>query len=444
MDGWKAEQQIQEEHLLGRITSLELEVSKLCTELTATTQQHPKSPLPAPPAQEHRPPSRAASKTTEYQAPKVPSIGIPKTARQPVKLGASYADMAALMATRPGGQEWQVVGPKQKNKAQKSSTTRTPGEPNTSQKPEDLKLIKEKNKEARRLIFQRDSGVMSPKAEWEEVILALNRALAKKGFPYFLQVVDMGYTETGAMTVLLEKGSLDFMLVPHYRDLLVTAACLGLAREEIELGTEYRLKWDPTWLQNPQELKNSEKKGSTIVITVGSLEEAQKILINGICFGGSRYRTEHYWELGADTVCPQCCGIGHNSFWACGDRPPCCFICAGAHEGAEHASMAGTCPKIREARKHLSKQRGPNKEPIESPMGDHRSVQAIIPSSPGCAVVVASQQAPQQAPQQAMPQTPQQPKHSQPMLAPRTPITTLGNVTWATRRPPWQAPGLGP
>lgn len=61
--------------------------------------------------------------------------------------------MAALMATKPGGQEWQVVGPKQKNKAQKSSTTRTPGEPNMSQKPEDLKPIKEKNKEARRLIF---------------------------------------------------------------------------------------------------------------------------------------------------------------------------------------------------------------------------------------------------------------------------------------------------
>lgn len=265
---------------------------------------------------------------------------------------------------------------------------------------------------------------MAPKAEREEVILALNRALAKKGFPYFLRVVDMGYTETGAMTVLLEKGSLGSMLVPHYRDLLVTAACqagpavvsvelpeqwyrvkvhgvptrryltlgLGLAREEIELGTEYRLKRDPIWLRKPQELKDSEKKGSTIVITVGSLEEAQKNLINGIRFGGSRYRTEHYWELGADTVCPRCCGIGHNSFRDCGDRPPCCFICAGAHEGAEHAckvvncparpgiacqhmpakcgncggshpAMAGTCPKIRDARKRLSKQREPNKEP---------------------------------------------------------------------------------
>ncbi|KAL1963930.1 hypothetical protein VTN77DRAFT_7736 [Rasamsonia byssochlamydoides] len=208
------------------------------------------------------------------------------------------------------------------------------------------------------------------------------------------------------------------MLVPSYRDLLVAAARqadpavvsvelpeqwykvkvhrvptrrylangLGLAREEIELGTKYRLKRDPIWLRNPEDIR--EQKGSTIVITVGSLEEARKILINRICFGGSRYRTEHYWDLGADTVCPWYCGIGHYSFRACGDRPLLCFICAGPHEGVNHTykvvnctvksgtacqhmpakcgNCGGpypvttrTCPKIREAQKRLSKQSGP-------------------------------------------------------------------------------------
>ncbi|KAL2009046.1 hypothetical protein VTN00DRAFT_7240 [Thermoascus crustaceus] len=371
MDGWKAEQQIREEHLLGRITSLELEVGKLCTELTATTQQHPKSPLPAPPAQEHRPPSRAASKTTEYQAPKAPSVGIPKTTRQPVKLEASYADMAALMATRPGGQEWQVVSPKQKNKAQKSSTTRTPGEPNTSQKPEDLKPIKEKNKEACRLIFQRDSGVMAPKAEQEEVILALNRALAKKGFPYFLQGPPSDRSLSG--------------------------------RPSSGIGGAPR-----AMLQNPQKLKDSEKKGSTIVITGTIASGLMEIAL---------YAALSVWVPIRELSMPV---------------------------RGSHPAMARTCSKIQEAQKHLSKQRGPNKEPIGSPMGDHRSVQAIIPSSPDCAVVVASQQAPQQAPQQAMPQTPQQPKHSQPMLAPRTPITTLGNVNMGNTQTPLAGTGPRP
>ena len=60
-------------------------------------------------------------------------------------------------------------------------------------------------------------------------------------------------------------------------------ACgLALAREEIELGTEYQLKRNPTWLQSSKELQNSNQKGSTIVITVSSLEETRRLLINGI------------------------------------------------------------------------------------------------------------------------------------------------------------------
>jgi len=156
-------------------------------------------------------------------------------------------------------------------------------------------------------------------------------------------VVDAGYTNTGAITVLLEKGNLGSMLLPDFKDLLITAArqadpavisvelpeqwyrvkvhgvpikryltCgLALAHKEIELGTEYQLKRNPTWLWSSKELHNSNQKGSTIVITVGSLEEARRLLINGIQFGGSHYRTEQYWETGVDTVCPRCCQLGH-------------------------------------------------------------------------------------------------------------------------------------
>ena len=176
------------------------------------------------------------------------------------------------------------------------------------------------------------------------------------------------------------------MLLPDFKDLLITAArqadpavisvelpeqwyrvkvhgvpikryltCgLALAREEIELGTEYQLKRNPTWLRSSKELHNSNQKGSTIVITVGSLEEARRLLINGIRFGGSRYRTEQYWETGVDTVCPRCCQLGHRSFKACGDRPPCCFICAGPHEGTEHVCRVVDCPtKPGTACKHI-------------------------------------------------------------------------------------------
>lgn len=94
--------------------------------------------------------------------------------------------------------------------------------------------------------------------------------------------MDIGYTSTGAVTILLEKNALGAMILPNYRDLLVTAvqqvdpaiisaelpeqwyrvkvhgipikqylSCsLGLAWEEIELGTEFQLEQDPIWLQS--------------------------------------------------------------------------------------------------------------------------------------------------------------------------------------------------
>lgn len=243
---------------------------------------------------------------------------------------------------------------------------------------------------------------------------------------------------------------------------------LGLAREEIELGSEYRLKRDPTWLRNPEEIR--EQKGSTIVITVGSLAEARKILINGIRFGGSRYRTEHYWGLGADTVCLRCRGIGHCSFRACGDRPPLCFICAGPHEGADHTckvinctikpgtacehmpakcgncggphpATTGTCPKIREARKRLSKQRGPGR----GPLGRQESVEAIITSSTGLTVVATNQeatQAPEGDPETSRPrEIPTQIEDTRPPQTPRTP-TVLGDVDMGNVQTP--RAGTGP
>jgi hypothetical protein len=254
------------------------------------------------------------------------------------------------------------------------------------------------------------------------------------------------------------------MLLPAYGDLLVTTArqadpaiisadlpeqwyrvkvhgvpirrylsCgLALAREEIELGTEVRLKRDPTWLRRPRELQNGARKGSTIVVTVGSLEEARKLLANGIRFGGSRYRTEHYWEVGADTVCPRCCHLGHRSFKACGSKPPCCFICAGPHEGNEHTcrvvdcpakpgiacqhtpakcgncggphpATAGNCPAKRAARK----QQKDNRQAPQS------SQEPTIPSSPWFTVINRNQSG-TRARSNSAPTSPQTPRAQQP------------------------------
>jgi hypothetical protein len=138
------------------------------------------------------------------------------------------------------------------------------------------------------------------------------------------------------------------MVIPYYRDALIAAICqadpvvvsiklskqwyqvkvhgvplrryltlgLGLAQEEIELSTNYRLKRDPTWLWDPKELREEDKKGSTMVVTVSSLEEARMMLINRLYFRGHRFSIEYFWQLGADSICPRCYGIGYTSYRA--------------------------------------------------------------------------------------------------------------------------------
>ncbi len=317
----------------------------------------------------------------------------------------------ALPAIQPGEKDWQVVATR-RNRTARVDTR--------NNKPELARLTPARatDKDSRRLPFRREGGLDGPKAPREEIILAINRGLARNGLPTFLRVVDSGYTATGAISVLLEKGSISTMLIPGYTDDLVTAIRqvdpavvsmeapeqwhrvkvhgvpkqrylargLELAREEIELGTNYRLKRNPTWLRSPQAIRESTTKGSTMVITVGSREEAQKLLVDGIRFAANRYRTEQFWELRPETVCPRCCGIGHHHYKGCGDRPPLCFICAGPHEGLEHTCKTGgcsakpgtacehmpakcgncdgkhsatstSCPKIREVRKEVFRQR---------------------------------------------------------------------------------------
>lgn len=451
---WKAEQQAREGLYMERIVGLEMEVGKLRTELTMAQQdiqQYRSTSKPTPittvqSEQTEQQTQRQTQGQTQDHAQKQDAR--PKGASNQYPKQTTFADLAALLATKPGGQEWQEV-PRKNKKHQKTRQAERVDQAGL----DNLKPAKDCPKEARRLLFRREGGRAAPRSEREDIILATNRGLAKQGFPGFVRAVDAGYTSTGAITILLEKNALGAMVLPSYRDLLVAAvrqadpaiisaelpeqwyrvkvhgipikryrSCgLGLAREEIELGTEFQLKRDPTWLRSSRELQNSNKKGSTIVITVGSLEEARRLLVNGIRFGGSRYRTEHYWEVGVDTVCPRCCHLGHRSFRACGDHQPCCFICAGSHEGNEHIcrvvdcsskpgtacqhipakcgncggphpALAGNCPAKREARKRIMKRDNPTEKEAqqtqdtpqpEKRAGSQGGQELVAPSSPG-------------------------------------------------------------
>ena len=118
---------------------------------------------------------------------------------------------------------------------------------------------------------------------------------------------------------------------------------LNLAREEIELGGACTLMRDPTWIKPIAAIQANNQRFSTIVITVGGLDDARRLLTRGVRFGGIRHPTSAYYEVGKDIVCPRCCGIGHRTYRGCGTRPPLCTVCAGAYEAWEHACNVRDC-----------------------------------------------------------------------------------------------------
>jgi hypothetical protein len=370
LESRKAEQQAREDLLNERIATLESEVTRLRGELDQVRKATPEQTAVPPPSQRGTtvPKTLRTNEQDHLRARDQDYVPGPKPVSRHNQPSSSFADIAALLATKPGGHGWQEVVHKKKRPNRTDSSKQA--------HPSALTPARNAPKEARRIVFRREQAQTAPHVDKEDTILAVNRGLAQADFPGFVRAIDAGYSSTGAVTVLLEKGALGSMLVPVHWDLVVAAArqadpaiisaelpeqwyrvkvhgvptrrylsCgLGLAREEIELGTRIRLKRDPTWLRRPREVQDGTRKWSTIVVTVGSLEEARELLVHGIRFGGARYKTEHYWEVGVDTVCPRCCRLGHRSFKACGNNPPCCFICAGTHEGHEHTCRVLDCP----------------------------------------------------------------------------------------------------
>lgn len=112
LSNWRAEQQVHEGIYIERITKLELEVSKLRTELTDARHTIQRIGLvrqdtPAISAQM----SQANQDKNNNKAPKAR-----ETTSQNSRLKPTFADPAALLSTKPGGQEWQeVTKERQKN-----------------------------------------------------------------------------------------------------------------------------------------------------------------------------------------------------------------------------------------------------------------------------------------------------------------------------------------
>ena len=109
---------------------------------------------------------------------------------------------------------------------------------------------------------------------------------------------------------------------------------------EIKSSTGIQLKTVPRWLVSEsrldERLESGTRRGSAIVITVGTSEEAAKLCSKGLRFGGALKVVEKYWEARPGSVCLSCAGVGHDRLGECGGRAVQCVICAGAHKVEDH------------------------------------------------------------------------------------------------------------
>src|SRR5271155_2241707 len=250
-------------------------------------------------------------------------------------------------------------------------------------KPQVQQLAPKKASEPcqRRLILQRPKEA-ARSANLADMLLALNKAIRQWGLPEHISLLKIGYTGSGAISCLLNDRATAQMIIPSYSDALIKVAIqfdskitgveqaeqwyrlrvygvllsryfenpegLKLAKEEIEV-TGLSIPLTPYWLVNKEKIRekyNSKLiKCSTIIVTVRSKLEADKLTTKGLYFGGYNHTVDRYWETGPEKICPKCLEYGHTSYRAC-TAPAKCYICAGSHEASEHKCLISSCTAV--------------------------------------------------------------------------------------------------
>lgn len=126
---------------------------------------------------------------------------------------------------------------------------------------------------------------------------------------------------------------------------------MELLKREVESATGIQLKSTSQWLISKTRLREqqetSHKRGSAIVITVISKDEAKKLCAFRLQFGGRGKIIEKYWEARPSSVCMTCCGIGHEQMGVCGGRPAKCMICSELHKVEDHQCGVIGCTRSR-------------------------------------------------------------------------------------------------
>lgn len=201
--------------------------------------------------------------------------------------------------------------------------------------------------EKRRVIFRREAS--SPQKLEADLMLALNESLQKTGITTYTRFSMVGYSQWGAISALLtEKFNAEQLISPHANMLIrvakaVDAGIIGVEAlerwqrlkvhemslerylgegemvmlcREINSFMGIQLKTLPRWLISESRLEErpefGTRRGSAIVITVGTSEEVTKLCSKGIRFGGALKLVKKYGEAEPGLVCMSCAVVDYD------------------------------------------------------------------------------------------------------------------------------------
>ena len=88
-------------------------------------------------------------------------------------------------------------------------------------KQKKLSSMKKADKEACRLIFRCEKKDSKVKTNKTDIILKLNQTLVKEDFSSFMQVIDAEYILLETISVLLNKKTINLMLLSLHNDLFL-------------------------------------------------------------------------------------------------------------------------------------------------------------------------------------------------------------------------------
>ncbi|TGZ77127.1 hypothetical protein EX30DRAFT_293056, partial [Ascodesmis nigricans] len=126
---------------------------------------------------------------------------------------------------------------------------------------------------------------------------------------------------------------------------ILPAGLTKMKEDILNANPELDMPLPPRWLLHPEKLSEKAKKNacSTVIITLRSEQDAERVRKEGIWFYGKQHPADKYVPAGPDAFCENCSGWGHAKHRCEKAGEPTCLLCGGGHRSTDHQCPEKDC-----------------------------------------------------------------------------------------------------